>query len=230
VASPTRGFRSTRNLGTLFLPEGPGIGGLVVLSGKAPWSFRSGVPLLGGGCVPRYSAVVGSNCQRNYFSRPVREVGWGPSLDPVFPEACSGARIHFCGLGRPPATQKASLFVTLTSMWNCLLTFFRICPGEQRPTVVGMETRDLNLKDPRMKTFGTIDGGLELMNAAWPARCQAFAVRREAGESWLWLIFCSLWLGWLWSRERLSVSSGTRCFRCRCTCIRPWCDSVFYGP
>ena len=120
VVSPTRGFRSTRNLGTLFLPEGPGIGGLVVLSGKAPWSFRSGVPLLGGGCVPRYSAVVGSNCQRNYFSRPAREVGG--VLDPIS-EACPGTRVHSCGQGRPPATQKASVFVSPASIRNCPLTF-----------------------------------------------------------------------------------------------------------
>jgi len=56
-----------------------------------------------------------------------------------------------------------------------------------------MEIRNLNLKDPRMKAFGTINGGLELTNAALPSRCQAFAVRREAGESWFWLIFpCGL--------------------------------------
>ena len=42
-----------------------------------------------------------------------------------------------------------------------------------------MEIRDLNLKDPWVKTFGTIDGGLELMNAAWPAMRQVFVVRRE---------------------------------------------------
>jgi hypothetical protein len=37
------------------------------------------------------------------------------------------------------------------------------CPGEHRPTVFGMEIRDLNGEDPRMKTFGTINGGLESM-------------------------------------------------------------------
>ena len=42
-----------------------------------------------------------------------------------------------------------------------------------------MEIRELNLKDPWVKTFGTIDGGLELMNAAWPTMRQVFAVRRE---------------------------------------------------
>ena len=35
---------------------------------------------------------------------------------------------------------------------------FCTCLGEHRPTVVGTEIRDLNEKDPRMKTFGTIDG------------------------------------------------------------------------
>jgi hypothetical protein len=39
-------------------------------------------------------------------------------------------------------------------------------------------------------------------------------------RSWRKLVLAtlSLWLEWLWSRERLLVSSGTRCFRCRCTC------------
>jgi hypothetical protein len=46
--------------------------------------------------------------------------------------------------------------------------------------VVGTEIRELSLKDPWVKTFGTIDGELELMNAAWPAMQQVFfSVRRE---------------------------------------------------
>ena len=62
----------------------------------------------------------------------------------------------------------------------CSLTCSYVCLGEQRPTVlVGMEIRDLNLKDSWVKTFGTIDSGLELMNASWPAMQQVFAVCRE---------------------------------------------------
>jgi hypothetical protein len=45
--------------------------------------------------------------------------------------------------------------------------------------VVGMEVREMTLKEPWVKTFGTIDGGLELMNAAWPTMRQVFAVRRD---------------------------------------------------
>jgi hypothetical protein len=71
--------------------------------------------------------------------------------------------------------------------------FFCVCLGEQRPIVLGMEIRDLSLKDPWMKAFGTIHGGLESMDGAWPARCQVFAICREAGKSWFWLIFpCGL--------------------------------------
>ena len=85
---------------------------------------------------------------------------WDGTLVPL------GACVHSCGLVRPSATEKASLFVSLTSLWSSSLTYSCVCLGEQRPTVVGMEIRDLNLKDPWVKTFGTIDGGLELMNAA----------------------------------------------------------------
>jgi hypothetical protein len=45
--------------------------------------------------------------------------------------------------------------------------------------VFGMEISNLNFKEPWVKTFGTIDGGLELMNAAWPTMHQVFVVRRE---------------------------------------------------
>jgi hypothetical protein len=40
------------------------------------------------------------------------------------------------------------------------------------------------------------------MNAVWPARCQVFVVRREAGESWH-LANLSSWLEWLRLREGL---------------------------
>jgi hypothetical protein len=40
-----------------------------------------------------------------------------------------------------------------------------------------MEIR--NLKEPWVKTLGTIDGGLELMNAAWPTMHQVLAVQRD---------------------------------------------------
>ena len=82
-------------------------------------------------------------------------------------ETCPGARFHLRGQGRPLVTQqKVSLFVNLISIWSSPLPFFCICLGEQGRTVVGMEIRDLNLKDPWVKTFGTIDGSLKLMNAA----------------------------------------------------------------
>jgi hypothetical protein len=45
-----------------------------------------------------------------------------------------------------------------------------------------MEIRDLNVKDPRMKTFGTIDGGLESMNAAWPAKCHGMPALEKLHE------------------------------------------------
>ena len=118
------------------------------------------------------------NCQRNcVFHGPKGR--WDGVSGPIFFEACLSAQNLSCGLGRPPVTQKASLLVNLIPAWSCLLTCLCACPGEQRPAVVGMEIRDLNLKDPWVKTFGTIDGGLELMNAAWPAMCQVFAVRCE---------------------------------------------------
>jgi hypothetical protein len=52
-----------------------------------------------------------------------------------------------------------------------------------------MEIRELNLKDPWVKTFGTIDGGLELMNAAW-----------------VWLIFPFGWDGF--GRVRRLICNG----------------------
>jgi hypothetical protein len=51
-----------------------------------------------------------------------RERGGMGSAKTLFHRHGSGARIYFCGPGRPPATQKASLFVTLTSAGrNCPL-------------------------------------------------------------------------------------------------------------
>jgi hypothetical protein len=101
---------------------------------------------------------------------------WDGVIGPVF-----GGVLRLTGSvlwsGKAAGYHKASLFVSLASMWNLSLTLFYACLGEQRPTVVGMKIRDLNLKDPWVKTFGTIDGGLELMNAAWPAMRQVFAVR-----------------------------------------------------
>ena len=67
-SAPIRGFRSTRNLGTLFLLEGPGTGGLVVLLGEATVRW-----LLASGQIPQWWMRAGT------FS----------------PEACPGAWIYF---------------------------------------------------------------------------------------------------------------------------------------
>jgi hypothetical protein len=113
--------------------------------------------------VPRHSAVVGSNCQRNYFSRPAREVGG--VLDPVGGMPGRTGSFLWSGeaVGHPEGicVRKSCLCTELSANVLC------VCLGEHRPTVLGMEVRDLNGKGPRMKTFGTIDGGLESVKDFW---------------------------------------------------------------
>jgi hypothetical protein len=55
--------------------------------------------------------------------------------------------------GHPKGTfvRESSLCMELSANVFC------VCLGEQRPTAVGMEIRDLSLKDPQVRTFGTID-------------------------------------------------------------------------
>jgi hypothetical protein len=56
------------------------------------------------------------------------------------------------------------------------MPFILLGEKDANPMVFGMEIRNFNLKEPWVKTFGTIDGGLELMNAAWTTMHQVFAV------------------------------------------------------
>jgi hypothetical protein len=54
---------------------------------------------------------------------------------------------------------------------------------EQSPTVVGVEVRTAPLtSEPWVRTYGVIDGGVEVMRAAWPKLDHVFSVRRSDGE------------------------------------------------
>jgi hypothetical protein len=95
--------------------------------------------------------------------KPAREVGWGPARKAWKTLLFLQRHAQVCGFisvvwGGRRLPKRHLFFASLTSAsWNCLLTFFCACQaGEERPTAVGMEIRDLNLEDPWMKTFGMI--------------------------------------------------------------------------
>ena len=94
---------------------------------------------------------------------------WDGTLVPLWRHAWARGFIPAVCWGGRRLPKRHLVFVRKSdlSLEQLANVFSCVCLGEQRPTVVGMEIRDLNLKDPWVKTFGTIDGGL-----VW------FAVRR----------------------------------------------------
>jgi hypothetical protein len=99
--------------------------------------------------------------------------GWG-SFGSHLPEATQ-VRLPGCAGRRAP--KRLLCFNSIIDLATNLIQPCLLGMQLENPTVLGMEIRNLNLKDPWVKTYGTIDGGLELMNAAWPTMRQAFAVR-----------------------------------------------------
>jgi hypothetical protein len=52
--------------------------------------------------------------------------------------------------------------------------------SEQHPTVVGLEVRTAPLvTEPWVRSYGVVDGGFEVMRAAWPKLEHTFSVRRS---------------------------------------------------
>jgi hypothetical protein len=58
--------------------------------------------------------------------------------------------------------------------------FMSVFKGRRCQRLTGREIIDMNLKEPWVKTFGAIDGGLELMKVTWPTRHhQVFATQQD---------------------------------------------------
>jgi hypothetical protein len=54
---------------------------------------------------------------------------------------------------------------------------------EDTPTVVGVEVRTApRTTEPWVRSYGVIDGGFEVMRAAWPKLEHIFSVRRSDGD------------------------------------------------
>ena len=62
------------------------------------------------------------------------------------------------------------IHITFTNQTSCsMLYMMHVGEDEYSPTVVGVEVRTAPLAaEPWVRSYGVIDGGLEVMRAAWP--------------------------------------------------------------
>jgi hypothetical protein len=76
------------------------------------------------------------------------------------------------------------LLKLINSQVFACFTMVHLGEKEQDPTAVGVEVRTAPLaSEPWVKSYGVIDGGGEVMRAAWPKLEHIFSVRRGDGEA-----------------------------------------------